>query len=513
MINTELEKYYNNPLIPDSINEKIKEIMDEDEAYVADELVELCDEILIQLASIGIALYLSQKKQDENFNDFIIQLFTNRAHYYNAGPLYRWSAHMIKDLKDEKSKKIHHLFWNKNQLNEQMNNLSELRNAVMHGFFVLPAERNIEEANNLAKVLKSIVESDLFHLIDESSFHFLKKEKDLTSFTGAWDIEETDWDSYKNSFDFGVLTQRIQYEKSAKYEDDQIKILEKNNTVKCDEIKDYVNQSTRGAISCFFRPSSNYVDTYSSIVNELQKDENNIVFFQDLESNGLNFTSSFFIERLNKFLSDKTDTSQHSKNHKRALIQLRNKTSSKIIVVVNNIHLAMFNDDHILKLTDIFYENNIHFVGVGIFHSWLEKFFNKSVLLDKKTEKVKDDVLVEITSNYLRFKGPNKNLEEEKDDYFLQIEVLQKLVKEINKEKIIIAREFSDRNKYPIEFVHEALDILSSFYNISSKDFLKDELDELYDFPKKITESSRVLFSVGRRDTKLEYQHKTISNE
>ena len=338
---------------------------------------------------------------------------------------------MIKDLKDEKSR-VHHL--NKNQLNEQINNLSELRNAVMHGFFVLPAERNIEEANNLAKVLKSIIDSDLFHLIDEPSFHFLKKEKDLTSFTGAWDIEETDWDSYKNSFDFGVLTQRIQYEKSAKYEDDQIKILEKNNTVKCDEIKDYVNQSTRGAISCFFRPSSNYVDTYSSIVNELQKDENNIVFFQDLESNGLNFTSSFFIERLNKFLSDKTDTSQHSKNHKRALIQLRNKTSSKIIVVVNNIHLAMFNDDHILKLTDIFYENNIHFVGVGIFHSWLEKFFNKSVLLDKKTEKVKDDVLVEITSNYLRFKGPNKNLEEEKDDYFLQIEVLQKLVKEINKE-------------------------------------------------------------------------------
>ena len=34
----------------------------------------------------------------------------------------------------------------------------------MHGFFVLPAERNIEEANNLAEVLKSIIESDLFHL-------------------------------------------------------------------------------------------------------------------------------------------------------------------------------------------------------------------------------------------------------------------------------------------------------------------------------------------------------------
>ena len=513
MKNTELEKYYNNPLIPDSINEKIKEIMDEDEAYVADELVELCDEILIQLASIGIALYLSQKKQDENFNDFIIQLFTNRAHYYNAGPLYRWSAHMIKDLKDEKSKKIHHLFWNENQLNEQINNLSELRNAVMHGFFVLPAERNIEEANNLAEVLKSIIESDLFHLIDEPSFHFLKKEKDLTSFTGTWDIKETDWDSYKGSFDFGVLTQRIQYEKSEKYEEDQRKILEKKNNANCDEIIDYINQSTRGAISCFFRPSSNYVDTYSSIVNELQKDENNIVFFQNLESNGLNFTSAFFIERLNKFLANKTNTSQQSKNHRRALIQLRNKTSSKIIVIINNIHLAMFNDDHILKLTDLFYENNIHFVGVGIFHSWLEKFFNKSVVFDEKTEAVRVEVLNKITSNYFRFKGPNKNLEEEKDDYQLQIKILLELVKEIDKKKIIIAREFSDRNKYPIEFVHEAIDILSPFYNISNKNFLKDELDELYDFPKEITESSRVLFSIGRRDTKLEYQHKTISNE
>ena len=513
MKSTQLEKYCNNPLIPDSINIKIKEILDEDEAYVADELVELCDEILIQLASIGIALYLSQKKQDENFNDFIIQLFTNRAHYYNAGPLFRWSAHMIKDIRDEKVGKIHHLFWNENQLNEQINNLSELRNAVMHGFFILPAERNIEEANNLAKVLKSIIDSDLFHLIDESSFHFLKKENDLTSFKGVWNIEDAQWDCYKNSFDFGVLTQRILYEKSEKYAEDQIRILEKNNNVKCDQIKDYIKQSNRGAISYFFRPSDNYVGTYSSIVNVLQKDENNIVFFQDLESDGLNFTSSFFIERLNKFLADKTETSLPNKNNKRALIKLRNKTSSKIIVVVNNIHLAMFNDDHILKFTDLFYENNIHFVGVGVFHSWLEKFFNKSVVFDEKIEKVKDDTLIKIISNYFRFKGPNKNLEEEKDDYQLQIEVLQELVKDIDEKKIIIAREFSDKNKYPIEFVHEALDILSPFYNISSKNFINDELDELYDFPKEITESSRVLFSIGRRDTKLEYQHKTISNE
>ena len=75
MINTELEKYYNNPLFQ-TLLMKIKEIMDEDEVYVTDELVELCDEILIQFM-YRYSIVSITKKQDENFNDFIIQLFTN----------------------------------------------------------------------------------------------------------------------------------------------------------------------------------------------------------------------------------------------------------------------------------------------------------------------------------------------------------------------------------------------------------------------------------------------------
>ena len=41
MINTKLEKYYNNPNLPQSINNRIRDVLDEEEAYVADELVEL----------------------------------------------------------------------------------------------------------------------------------------------------------------------------------------------------------------------------------------------------------------------------------------------------------------------------------------------------------------------------------------------------------------------------------------------------------------------------------------
>ena len=74
----------------------------------------------------------------------------------------------------------------------------------------------------------------------------------------------------------------------------------------------------------------------------------------------------------------------------------------------------------------------------------------------------------------------------------------------------LIARQFADKNKFPMEFVHEVFDAISPYYVSGRKSFELDVIDELYDFPKEITEASRILFSLGRRDTKLEYQHKTL---
>ena len=90
---------------------RINEVLEEEEAYAADELVELSECILSELAAIGFATYLLQSKQKEVYNDYLIQLFSSRNNAYNAGPLYRWSANMIKDAKDDISKKIHSLFW------------------------------------------------------------------------------------------------------------------------------------------------------------------------------------------------------------------------------------------------------------------------------------------------------------------------------------------------------------------------------------------------------------------
>jgi restriction system protein len=52
---------------------------------------------------------------------------------------------------------------------------------------------------------------------------------------------------------------------------------------------------------------------------------------------------------------------------------------------------------------------------------------------------------------------------------------------------------------------------LFDFYKQEKEAFKQDELDELYGFPKKIEESSHIFLSLGRRDVKLEYQHKVLT--
>ena len=101
MKNTELEKIHNNSLIPKRLNDLVAEVLEEDPAYAADELVELSEEILFQLSAIGMSIYLNQSNQKDVFNDFIIDLFTVKSHSYNAGPLFKWTAHMVKDLEGD----------------------------------------------------------------------------------------------------------------------------------------------------------------------------------------------------------------------------------------------------------------------------------------------------------------------------------------------------------------------------------------------------------------------------
>ncbi len=65
--------------LPKRLQTKIEAVRQESDEYAADELIELGEEILTQLASMGLAVYLQQGKQKEVFNDFII--ICNHYHF------------------------------------------------------------------------------------------------------------------------------------------------------------------------------------------------------------------------------------------------------------------------------------------------------------------------------------------------------------------------------------------------------------------------------------------------
>jgi hypothetical protein len=234
-----------------------------------------------------------------------------------------------------------------------------------------------------------------------------------------------------------------------------------------------------------------------------------ITVFQSLEPVGINFTADFLINRLVSKIALSLEKSKYSKNNKKTLIQLRKKCNKKIIVVLNNIHIGLFNSGHILSLFSLFYENNIQIVAFGIHHPYLDQFFNSGIKDYNSPYHPDKKDWGFVLSNYLRFKGPNNQVADQKQDYDLILKITQQAISDLKKGRLV-AREYADKNKFPMEFVHEVFDAISPYYINERESFKLDVIDELYDFPKELTEASRVLFSLGRRDTKLEYQHKTL---
>jgi hypothetical protein len=127
-------------LQPPRLRQRIEAALAEEEAYAADELVELAEELLHHLAAVGIAHYLWKAPQKEVYNDFLLQLFNGGGHDLNAGPLYRWAANMVRECPAMEASPLRAFFWERTAdgrevLAARVNRLSDLRNQVMHGFF------------------------------------------------------------------------------------------------------------------------------------------------------------------------------------------------------------------------------------------------------------------------------------------------------------------------------------------------------------------------------------------
>jgi hypothetical protein len=502
------------PNLPHRLQTKISAVQSENDAYAADELVELGEEILSQLAAMGIAAYLKQPRQKEVFNDFLISLFLSDGHSYNAGPLYRWSANMIKEAEGDEAAMLRPFFWQmkdgKEVLNEQVHHLASLRNAVMHGFFVLPPERNRDEANKMESILQEISAAKLFEY-SLGNFHFSTEN----CFNGHWNLNsQEDWLKFTECHSFGELAARVAHEYDASFRNEEDKYARKEFT-KNDTIitaaKKLISEAGKGALICWTRPGNDQSENaYRNLIHAAEE-LNYVPVFYALHEKGANFTSTFLLKQLAQSLHELTGDQKALKDPLKFLKNEQTKLSKRPVIILHNIHLALFSPNHLTNLFNALYDTGIPILATGWYYPYLGKFFNQSIDLKGGTVTPEAEELEKSFHNYLRFKGPSHEQDEEREDHEKLKLIVINLNEAIKNNQRVVARRFADTNNYPIEYVHEAFAILSPFYDNEKEAFIEDEVDELYGFPKTIEESSHIFLTLGRRDVKLEYRHKVLT--
>ena len=503
------------PNLPPRLNLKIHAVQSEEDAYAADELVELGEEILSQLAAMGIAVYLQQAKQKEVYNDFLNSLFLSNGHAYNAGPLYRWAANMIKDAEGDDAKLLKPFFWQikegKEVLNEEIHHLARLRNAVMHGFFVLPPERNREETKKMEAILEQMNHAGLFdkHF---GTFHFV----DAKGFKGHWNITDSEsWKNFSNCYAFGELAKRISHEYSPNFRAEEQAFATEKTTLLTEVQKATHNlfEKGKGALVFWYSPGSKGgEEAYRSMVQSVSN-ETYLPIYYALHERGATFTSAFLTKELGNALYELT---QKENARKEPIKFLKNKDNSKFVtkkpvLILHDIHVALFNENHLTLFFNELFDAGVPVLCTAWTYPYLRRFFNQELLLDEHAKQITIESIEYSLNNYLRFKGPSKEQNDQFSDYQKVKEIVFSIHQKLENGEAVVARRYADQCAYSIEFVHEAFSILSPFYKPDKEKFKEDEIDELYRFPKTIEESSRIFLTLGRRDVKLEYQHKVLS--
>ena len=271
-------------------------------------------------------------------------------------------------------------------------------------------------------------------------------------------------------------------------------------------------QKGKGAMVCWYQPGNDKgLVTYQNLVQGIDT-ETYFPIYYSLHEQGATFTAAFLNQVLVKALINLTGKKEGIKDPFGFLKTA--KLDKKPVLILHNIHLALFNQNHLTQLFNACYEVSLPILCTAWHYPYLKRYVNAEefIKIDNSNE-VDETLLKSSLQNYVRFKGPSKEQEKDLEHYDLLEKIVRHLNDSILSEDSVVARRFADKYDYPIEFVHEAFSILSPFYKLEREEFIKDEVDELYGFPKTIEESSRIFLSLGRRDVKLEYKHKVLNQK
>ena len=510
---------FSNKIQVKRLKEKMLEVCDERLSYVADELLLLSEEILSQVSAFGVCLYLQNGGvlQTEKNNDFILQeLFLHQGHQ-NAGPVFYKVRGLVNEIKAEISESDFKLFDGESDINKGLQELAAFRNALMHGFFKLPASRNDKIIKDIQKLLQDLIENyNIFK--HAAAYHFWNQK----GFTGHWLIQDdtSAWDELVGNKTclFEKLASKAKEELHSEVFVNSVSNSDSLANEHQEKLENFISrkqsQNFKESLYVKFHPEDKKKqdEFYASAFNFLQERPNLKIISYSIDSEGIGYTSYLLIHQLLKELGLSTNEKEPKQKIKSEVKRLNEKDKKKLVVLINNIHLVPFASDHITNQMKFFKESGIYFIGIGWEYEHLNSIYSDKLDLRNEKNTIPNEIEINaLIKNHTRHRGPF----ESEDDFKNLNDVIQLICNKIKDNKPVIARQLADEEKIEIELINEALYILhpNLKYDQSGEDnnYIKDELDELYGFPKSQTETSAIYLTLGRRDIDLEYKHKIVS--
>ena len=531
----EFETFANN--FSENLKTKMLTVCKEQPEYMADELLLLSEEILSQVSAYGACLYLQKGGilQTEKNNDYLLhELFLNNGHQ-NSGPVFYKVRAILQELTAVLSDKQNELFNSESDINKKLQELAAFRNALMHGFFKLPAKKNEDMVEKIQNILDVLLTLEIFK--HKGDFHFWKKE----GFSGHWNIQDNDdWNALagEKATSFQKLADKAQNELHSPDFLKTVSICHEPNSAmeKKEDLEGFISSDFKESLYVQFNPrdKKQQYEFYDNAYALLKQRENVELLSYTIDENGIGFTSYLLFARLVSFLTPiKTKLSQELNDEKKLKElklsvekpkdKLNDKVESlindigkldkkkKLVLLINNIHLVPFASDHITSLMKFFKESGIYFIGIGWEYEHLNSVFSQKLDLRKDRNVIPNEIaLKQLIDNHTRHRGPF-----EKDADFADLmRIINLICQLLEDKKSVIARQLADVEKVSIELVNEALYILYPYFKYDQSgngtNYIKDDLDELYGFPKTQTETSSIFLTLGRRDIDLEYKHKIL---
>ena len=501
------------------LRNRIYDVCDEKTQYVADELLLLSEEILSQVSAYGVCLYLEkgEKLQTERNNDYILhELFLNERHQ-NAGPVFFNVCKIVEAINDKLSAHEFEPFQESSPIHQELKKLAVFRNSLMHGFFKLPGEKNLEIIDDIHTLLLELDKLKVFSYT--SDVHFWQPDK----LDFKWYIEDdVSWDKLANKTTFfGILAGRAKEELNSNDFVNNVPLREEISLEesKENELERFLseNQSNDFKESLYVQFHSedkkNQDTFYEWAFTYLSKKAHFKVISFGINSSGISYTSYLLFKVLCKQLGLPWPRKDVKGKMLQGVKSYQKKEKKQVLILVNNIHLVPFASDHMTELLKFFKDAKVRFIGIGHEYEHLSSMFSQRLDFRDGKNSIPDHKELEyLLANHTRHRGP---FEQDKEYPKLK-ELLRLICDRLKAKKPVIARQLADEEKVNVELVNEALYILYPYFKYDQSgqenNYENDEPDEMFGFPKRQTETTSILLTLGRRDIELEYKHKILKS-